>query len=573
MKRQCLNLMVLALITLLSACEKSSTYEATHLPYQADKESRWGLNYWEGNPLIEDEFEEEPSPVIEGRFYVWNRDGHYEYYTAEKKFKRIGGEYIRVGVFHDGLAPVVEEDHPISYIRLDGTVAFTLDRYKDELIIKATVFQDGRAAFMTQSGKWGYIDKTGKVVIEPKYDDASLFLNQKAIVSKTIEEGGHTETVLIDVKGDECLKLRGGDLIQSYPLQNTIVYSEKKDGQNCFGLLDLKGESVLKASTKYVALQPAYNNTFIFEDSHGKNGLIDRKGSVLIRSKYDRLIPTEDVLIYREKGNYGLMTYSGEKKCDAIYEEIIPFVKHHDYTFAQDGDDWILIDKNGTDLRKGEFYNMNTDNYSFMKMTTYSLNEITFFDTLTGLTVISDYLDVQAEVDNMLSVIHTDGSIDKLSYNTTSQRFAQLYDKDYKVDDLKNKTDMETLTKWADLYKTWVMASFNDYVISPNYKRVWKDSYWGRGHWENEIEGYSYNDGAKIKTFILTIELKDKFKKKSDEVYQAICNWFEARSYSFSSKNSEDNVQHSYWIKNSPSVHAGIHYSKNDNYIRIDIGK
>ena len=128
MKRQCLNLMVLALITLLSACEKSSTYEATHLPYQADEESRWGLIDWEGNPLIEDEFEEIPSPVVEGRFYVKNRDDLYEFYTAEKKFKKIGGEYISVGVFHDGLAPVVEPNQPISYIHLDGTIAFKLDR-------------------------------------------------------------------------------------------------------------------------------------------------------------------------------------------------------------------------------------------------------------------------------------------------------------------------------------------------------------------------------------------------------------------------------------------------------------
>lgn len=224
-------------------------------------------------------------------------------------------------------------------------------------------------------------------------------------------------------------------------------------------------------------------------------------------------------------------------------------------------------------MHKGVFSGVIIGNYSTNEGTTTSLSKLSFLSEFGGLKVTSDYLDVQAAIDKMLSVIHTDGSIDKLSYNTKSGQFAHLYDKDYTVNDLKNKTSMETLTKREDLYKTWVIANFNDNVISPRYKRVWKDSYWGGGHWENEIEGYDYNDMAKIETFALFIELQNKFQKKSDEVHQAICNWFEARSYSLSSKNSEDNVQHSYWIKNSPSVHAGIHYSKNDNYIRIVIGK
>ena len=569
MKRQCLNLMVLALITLLSACEKSSTYEVTHLPYQADEESRWGLIDWEGNPLIEDEFEEIPSPVVEGRFYVKNRDDLYEFYTAEKKFKKIGGEYISVGVFHDGLAPVVEPNQPISYIHLDGTIAFKLDRYKDELIIQATVFQDGRAAFMTQSGKRGYIDKTGKVVIEPKYDSASLFCGKTALVYD-IEAG---QSLLINLENKELLKGKDNQILSSLPWHGTIIYTSEREGNTEQGVLNQKGEIILKSSSKYKGLKHAYHNSFVFTDSHDKIGLVDAKGTVLIRSKYDLLIPTEDVLIYKENGKFGIISYSGEKKCNAIYEEIIPFADHHDFTYAKDGDDWIIIDKNGADMRKGVFSSVMTGHYSTNEGSTISLSKLSLLSEFIGLIVSSDYLDVQAEVDKMLSVIHTDGSIDKLSYNTTSRQFAQLYDKDYTVDDLKNKTRMEILTKREDLYKTWVFADFNDNVISPRYKRVWKDSYWGGGHWENEIEGYDYNYTAKIESFSLIIELQNKFQKQNDEVHQAVCNWFEARSYSFFAKNSEDNVQHSFWIKNSPSVHAGIHYSKNDNYIRIDIGK
>lgn len=572
MKRQCLNLMVLALITLLSACDKSSSYQVTHLPFKADEDSRWGLIDFKGNPLIEDEFEEQPSPVVEDRFSVQNSDGLYEFYTAEKKFKKIGGEYVSVGVFHDGLAPVVEKDQPISYIRPDGSVAFTLDRYNDELIVQATVFQEGRAAFVTKSGKWGYIDKTGKVVIEPKYDFASLFWDKKAIVANIIESEGHKEALLINLEGNELFTLKGGDFIQFLPWKGTIIYSEKRDGNDYYGLLDHNGEKLLKASTKYNMLKPAYNNSFVFKDSHNKRGLIDCTGAVLIRAKYSDLIPTEDVLIFKENGKYGLLSYEGEKLCDAIYEDFIPFTDNQDYTYAQDGDDWILIDKKGIDVRKGEYNRIAYDYCMINKRYMIESSSFPYFYD-DDLMVQSDYLDVQAEVDDMLSVIHTDGSLDKLSYNTKSNEFAQLYDKDYKVNDLKDKNSMETLTKIADLYKTWVTASFNGNVIAPNYKRVWKDSYWGSGHWENEIEGYSYNGDARIEKFILDIELQSKFIKKKEEVHQAIRNWFEARGYSLSSNETSNDVQSSYLIKNSPSVHVGIHLFNDKDYIRIVTGK
>lgn len=565
MKRQCLNLMVLALITLLSACDKSSSYQVTHLPFKADEESRWGLIDFKGNPLIEDEFDLPPSPVVEDRFYVQNSDGLYEFYTAEKKFKKIGKEYVSVGIFQDGLAPVVEKDQPISYIRPDGSVAFTLDRYNDELIVRASTFQDGRAVFMTKSEKCGYINKTGKVVIEPKYDLASLFGNRNALVVTD------KEWSLINLDGKELFKLKESERMLSLPWQGAIIYAEKQNDK--YGLLDQKGEKILKASNKYNGLITTYNNSFIFKDSHYKFGLIDRKGNVLIRAKYDNLIPTEDVLIYRADEKSGLVSYTGEKLCGAIYDDIIPFSDNQEYTYAKDGDEWILIDKKGVDMKKGEYNRIEKD-YSIINKQAAIENSVWPNLHDGALVVKSDYLDVQAEVDDMLTVIHTtDGSLDKLSFNTKSNEFAYLYNKEYTVGDLINKNAMETTLKRDILYDMEIEAIFNENVIAPNYKRVWKDSYWGKGHWENEIEGYGYNEAAQIDKLILHIKLKDKFKQKKDEVHQAIRDWFEVRGFSWSDNQTEGNSQHSYWSNRSESVHAIMNYYRDENYIRIVITK
>ncbi|WP_455623648.1 hypothetical protein [Parabacteroides sp.] len=75
---------LLAFAIIMSACnQNSSKNEETHIPFKSEKDSRWGLIDWEGNPLIEDEFDEKPSVVTEGRFYVKNSDGLFEFYSAE----------------------------------------------------------------------------------------------------------------------------------------------------------------------------------------------------------------------------------------------------------------------------------------------------------------------------------------------------------------------------------------------------------------------------------------------------------------------------------------------------------
>ena len=46
----------------------------------------------------------------------------------------------------------------------------------------AQSFNDGLAAVRIKDGKWGYIDQTGKLVIDPKYAAATPFVEKLAAV-------------------------------------------------------------------------------------------------------------------------------------------------------------------------------------------------------------------------------------------------------------------------------------------------------------------------------------------------------------------------------------------------------
>lgn len=147
------HFLLFAAILFLTNCSKSETGTITHLPFQTEKDGRWGLIDMEGNILMEDEFKERPSAVIDGMFYVKNSNGMYEFYTAEKKPKQIGEEYLSVGQFVNGIAPVVKKNSHITYIDKEGKTVFELTKYNDDYIQEAYQFNNGIAIVKTASEK------------------------------------------------------------------------------------------------------------------------------------------------------------------------------------------------------------------------------------------------------------------------------------------------------------------------------------------------------------------------------------------------------------------------------------
>lgn len=70
-----------------------------------------------------------------------------------------------------------------------------------------------------ESGKWGYIDKNGEFLICPKYDFASEFATNRALVR--IDE----KTAVIDENGNEVLSVKNTPL--SLSNDGKIIIEEK----------------------------------------------------------------------------------------------------------------------------------------------------------------------------------------------------------------------------------------------------------------------------------------------------------------------------------------------------------
>ena len=473
-------------------------------------------------------------------------------YTAEKNFRKIGKEYKSIILFNDGLTPAVEPKGHIQYINPKGETVFTLEKYKDKNIIAATSFYEDKAVIVTEDKKYGYINKKGEVIIPPIYDYASLFYNNCAFVSKDGEK------MFIDDKKRILVKFEDKQMPLSLPSEGLFPYNNKE--QESCGIKDMNNKDIIKASPKYKWFSGFVNGYSVFYNNNDDCGLINSKGETVIRAKYQDMIMCEDVIIYKDKDKYGLISYSDKTILAPTYNTIIPFQGNNKYTYAYDGDYVVLIDKKGEEINNKAFSEIFFPSNLLIPQNR-SFYNLTFYDYNTDI-VYSDYIDIDSETQKVMSLI-TDKGIDIVPYFVKPEEFANLYNKEYTVDDLKNEIKMTTELKGGDNFDLKIDVVFCDYVIVPKYENVWKDSYWGNGYYEKEITGYCYND-IYNNTIDLTISLKNKLYDRTEEFLQSVIKSLENKGYKYSySRPGEDDID----VYINEELSKGIYIYDNEEHI------
>lgn len=550
------------MILLLNSCTSHDSIadienEVTHLPFKSSENERWGLIGLDGNILIDNEFQEEPSPVINGMFHVKNENNNYELYVADKNLKKIGNEYLSVGNFNSGLAPVVEKGQCVKYIDQSGKIRFELKKYKEEFITAATEFQNGKAVFKTSSNHYGFIDTSGKVIIPPIYDYASLFYGKYAAVRK------EDKIAFINEKGDEVINFDKHVICQFLPSEGVFPFIERENGEeDAWGYMNLKGEKVIKENKRFKGAMNFIQGYAVFSNSNNEAGLIDKKGNIVIRAKYQSLIQCIDLLIFRDNDKVGLLDYDGNIIMKPEYKEIIPFIGHNNFTYALDGDEWVLIDREGQEVNNNSYDKISYPSSLFLQAKG-RIDEWSDYEYWHE----SDYVDLETEAEKITSLIKNEG-VDKVPYGVTPAVFADAYNKDYRVSDLQGKQNLEHDILNENYFDVKLFVDYNVDVIVPQYSQEWVDSYWG-GHFENVLSGYGYNN-IEAEDFKLGIATKGKLLGRGKELYDAIYKIFEKR---FGAKQDEKDSEEIYstYFRNG-NLSFGLHWVKQDKVSVIVVG-
>ena len=174
---------------------------------------------------------------------IFEKDGKYGYYHSKKKEIVIPAEYEDAQRFSEGLAGVMKEGH-MGFINLKGETVIGFDfLYKEDKRDKS-VFQYGYCAVLNAEGKFGVIDHTGKWVITPEYEDATVckdyaIVKVKDSFNMQIDYSGHIQNGHVVDKVD-ILWIEKADEYGNADFTKETKYCMYTVNGRC-GLMDCKG--------------------------------------------------------------------------------------------------------------------------------------------------------------------------------------------------------------------------------------------------------------------------------------------------------------------------------------------
>lgn len=276
------------------------------------------LNVKTGKIVFQEEFEREPSAVNDGVYYTRNKDGNYEYHRIEsvdseepeKSVVDIPGEFITAGLFSNGMAIVVEEGGAIKAIDDEGETVFELSGSEHEGIVKVSdKCVNNRIKFSDADGRIGFLNEKGKVVIKAQFSAVQNFKNGLARAYRRKADGSN-EYLIIDEDGEVQTTIAEGIQIGEKIGGNYLA----RISEDRFGIVDEDNEVLEKFDKKIEDVAVLGQN--ILYQRNGKYGLMNSKGEVLIRHRYDNLSKIDadgELLIAIKKDEHIILNSEGEE--------------------------------------------------------------------------------------------------------------------------------------------------------------------------------------------------------------------------------------------------------------------
>ena len=202
----------------------------------------------------------------------------------------------------------------------------------------------GRVSIYNEAGLVGFADLQGNVVIQPQFEFADDFAEERAVVEFPEGDSG-----IIDLDGN--ILSRGFTRIIGW-YRNGIITAEKDGKSACYGL-DGQLIDSLPANTM------AVNDDLYWIPVAGSGynvvwSLSDRNGNILSESCHLTYQAVEDYLFFdeglqpvgNEEGKWGYMNTQGEMSIDFMYDSTEPF-RYRLARVEKDGK-MMYIDHSGT---------------------------------------------------------------------------------------------------------------------------------------------------------------------------------------------------------------------------------
>lgn len=331
-------LLCLAAIMLASCTSNQNRFEETHFPFQKDNGGLWGFVDANGKVVVEEEFKNQPSFVIDGMFIVKTSDRSdlLSVFSINNPNNPVAEGLKDIAYFTDGLAPCVREGEGIKYIDKQGNEKFELPLE----YVYAKKFENGYSLIARkEKGEffWDAINEKGNIL---KLSDFSLLVplrNGEFLADK----GNSCQYCIIDNGGNVKMELEGvnnyyfanfgyknypnadADLMKvlfDFDTDNTFdpnykyyIFNDanKEYGYSNNGVKSIDGNILIKGK-EHTDLFFLKNGKIKFRNEDDEYGIEDVKGNVLIRPKFKSIetFGNNEYIVAKASGNgwkYGLI--------------------------------------------------------------------------------------------------------------------------------------------------------------------------------------------------------------------------------------------------------------------------
>lgn len=420
---------------------------------------KWGYVDKNGQFIINSQFEEAYN-FSEGLAMFKSTDGKYGFIGEDGKYI-INPIYKDANSFSEGLACVVMENGKPQFIDKNDKIIFTVDKAE-----YCYGFKEGLSRVKIK-GKWGFIDKTGKIVVNPIYDEAQDFREGLAAVAKKDEKKNEILWGYIDKNGAVKINFQ-------FVEDKNNMYAEPgsfNDGL-AFASTDGKQWGCIDKDGKY-QINPQFEGNSGTEFKNGVSlvtqggsyGFIDNKGKYIINPQFKNAghFATNNLAaVQNSDDKWGFINKEGKYEVNPQFEEIaIGFFG--DVAFVKSSDKYGIIDKKGLYIVNPQF------------------DEVKLYDLGLNFGVKSDFID-NNEIAELL--LDKSNHTSHFGYNkeTTLEQI---------IDDYPN-VDISDLEKYSleiknpkvkinDMVRIGSLTiGFNDktYTETPIYKTVQKYNYY-----------------------------------------------------------------------------------------------
>ena len=297
--------------------------EDTLNPVSVDGE-KWGYINRKGEYVINPQFEGADF-FSDGLAKIKTRGGKTGYINKKGEYV-ISAIYANGTAFSDGLAFVVSDGGFPTCIDRDGNQKFALNDAN-----RITAFREGLAVFITESGERGFVDKTGKTVINAQFESAYSFRGGFARIWREGVAG------FIDKTG--TIKINPQFKAVGNFYEDKAAFSDGKQ----WGYINTKGG---------YAINPQFDDAGRFSNGlaavkQGKAfGYIDKTGKLVINPQFDGASPFSDGLAaVRTGGKYGYINKDGKFEINTQFDYAGDF--SNGTALVCSTDKWGFIDKKG----------------------------------------------------------------------------------------------------------------------------------------------------------------------------------------------------------------------------------